>query len=175
MALALEGDAVAYKTLLLTLSSSLRLYYLNNLVRYGRSPSEAEDLVQEVLLAIHSRKSTYDPKQPLSPWVYGIARYKLVDYLRRRRTVDEVPLEDIEEVGVNAHTHVENGIDIEGLLAKIPAHMQTAVRLMKLEGVSALEAAARAGSSETAVRVNAHRGVKAMIAKLKGGFISENK
>ncbi len=73
------------------------------------------------------------------------------------------------------HSHIENRIDIESLLAKVPAQMQTAVRLIKLEGASGLEAATAAGISEAGVRVNAHRGVNAMIATLKGGKRSENK
>lgn len=169
MASALTGDAAAYKGVLLALTKQLRPYYVSSLLRYGRSSAEAEDLVQEALIAIHSRKHTYDPARPLMPWVYGIARYKLVDYLRRRKNAPEVSLQDIGDVGADVHSGIEDGLDVESLLARLPERMRTAVRLIKLEGASVSEAAARAGASESAVRVHAHRGIKAMMARLKGG------
>ena len=49
----------------------------------ARGAAPAEDLVQETLIAIHSRRATYDPGQPFTAWVYGIARYKLIDEFRR--------------------------------------------------------------------------------------------
>ena len=48
-----------------------------------RNAADAEDLVQETLIAMHSRRATYEPSQPLTAWVYGIARYKLIDEYRR--------------------------------------------------------------------------------------------
>ena len=45
--------------------------------RLQRQPSEIEDLLQEILLAVHSRRETYLPDQPATAWVFAIARYKL--------------------------------------------------------------------------------------------------
>src|SRR5450759_1234398 len=81
----LAGDAAAYRALLSRLSANLRAYYKGKLARIGRSATEAEDLMQEALMAIHTRRHTYDPAEPLTPWVYAIARYKLIDHLRRTR------------------------------------------------------------------------------------------
>lgn len=53
MAASLGGDAAAYRTLLDRLSGHLRAYYKGKLARIGRSAAEAEDLVQEALMAIH--------------------------------------------------------------------------------------------------------------------------
>jgi RNA polymerase sigma-70 factor (ECF subfamily) len=95
MRASLGGDAVAYRTLLSRLSANLRAYYKGKLARIGRSATEAEDLMQEVLMAIHTRRHTYDPAEPLMPWVYAIARYKLIDHLRRTRaSMVDLPIED---------------------------------------------------------------------------------
>ena len=67
MRASLGGDAVAYRTLLSRLSANLRAYYKGKLARTGRSATEAEDLMQEVLMAIHTRRHTYDPAEPLMP------------------------------------------------------------------------------------------------------------
>ena len=79
MLASLEGDAAAHRVLLDRLSSRLRAYYKDRLARIGKAAAEAEDLVQEAVLAIHLKRATYDPSEPLTPWVYAIARYKLVD------------------------------------------------------------------------------------------------
>src|SRR5258708_12384208 len=86
MVAGLDGDAAAHRTLLDRLSWGLRAYYKSRLARIGRSATEAEDLVQEALLAIHIQRHTYDPAEPLTPWVHAIARYKLIDHLRRTRS-----------------------------------------------------------------------------------------
>ena len=64
--------------LLAALGGHLRAYFAR---RVG--PAAAEDLVQETLIAMHAKRATYDPSQPLTAWVYGIARYKLIDEYRR--------------------------------------------------------------------------------------------
>src|SRR5260370_23609908 len=79
----LDGDAAAHKALLTRLSANLRAYFKTHLARIGRGPADAEDLVQETLIALHTRRHTYDRSQPLTPWVYAIARYRLFDFLRR--------------------------------------------------------------------------------------------
>ena len=99
MRASLTGDANAYRVLLRQLSASLRAYYKGRLRRVGRSADEAEDLTQETLMAIHTRRHTYHPTEPLTPWVYAIALYKLVDHLRRMRaSVGDVPIEDADGI-----------------------------------------------------------------------------
>ena len=58
MRASLAGDAQAYRTLLDHLSANLRAYYKSRLGRIGRSATEAEDLTQEALMAIHTRRHT---------------------------------------------------------------------------------------------------------------------
>jgi DNA-directed RNA polymerase specialized sigma24 family protein len=84
-----EGDAAADRVLLGRLSSRLRAYYKGKLARIGKAATEAEDLVQEAVLAIHLKRGTFDPGEPLTPWVYAIACYKLIDFLRRIRPMRE--------------------------------------------------------------------------------------
>src|SRR5579863_3635278 len=96
---ALGGDANAHRMLLEKLSNQLRGYFKGHLSRIGRGAVEAEDLVQEALIAIHTRRHTWDPSQLLTPWVYAIARYKFVDYLRRTRaSMSDLPINDTKEI-----------------------------------------------------------------------------
>ena len=160
----LTGDAAAYQNFLTRLSGNLRAYYKGKLARAGRSGSEAEDLMQETLFAIHTRRHTYDPEQPLTPWVYAIARYKLIDHLRRTRSsLSEAPIEDASEIMARDDAAgAESAFDLARLLGKLPQKMRNAIRYVKVEGMSVSEAAARSGMSEAAVKVNVHRGLKTL-------------
>src|SRR5882724_6275289 len=94
-----NGDAASYRALLDRLSRRLRAYYKGKLARFERGAAEAEDLVQEAILAIHLKRHTYDPAEPLTPWVHAIARYKLIDFLRRsRRSFADVPIDEADTV-----------------------------------------------------------------------------
>ena len=77
----LAGDAAAYHAFLKELSGFLRAYLRR---RLARIPDDVEDLVQETLLAVHNQRHTYDAAQPVTAWVHAIARYKMIDLLRRR-------------------------------------------------------------------------------------------
>lgn len=160
----LSGDAAAHRSLLERLSGQLRGYYKGHLDRAGRGPVEAEDLVQEALMAIHTRRHTYDPSQPFTPWVYAIARYKFVDYLRRTRTsTQNLPIEDIKEISArDDQGHVESSLDLQKLMSSLPLNMRAAVQAVKLDGLSVSEAAVQMGMSESNVKVSVHRGLKAM-------------
>jgi RNA polymerase sigma-70 factor (ECF subfamily) len=162
----LKGDTTAYRALLSGLSGHLRAYYRSKLVRAGRGPEETEDLVQEALIAVHTRRHTYDPTQLLTPWVYAIARYKLIDHLRQSRsTLANVPIEDSSEIeGVDGEPAMESNLDLNKLLARLPDKVRLAIQYVKIEGLSVVEAAARCGISESAIKTNVHRGLKELSA-----------
>jgi RNA polymerase sigma-70 factor, ECF subfamily len=154
----LAGDAAAYRKLLSALTGHLRAYFAR---RVG--PAAAEDLVQESLIAMHTRRATYDPAQPFTAWVYGIARYKLIDEYRREKRRAAVPLDEAPELF--AHDEVEAATarrDVEKLLARLPEAKRKLVRDIKLDGRSVEETAAATGLSESAVKVNVHRALKSI-------------
>ena len=160
----MAGDASAYRKLLSALTGHLRAYYAR---RVG--PTVAEDLVQESLIAMHSRRATYDPAQPFTAWVYGIARYKLIDEYRREKRRAAVPLDEAPDLF--AHDETEAAIasrDVEKLLARLPEAKRNLVRDIKLKGLSVSEAAAASGLSESAVKVTVHRALKSLGQDLGG-------
>lgn len=171
MTASLDGDASAHRRLLERLSRHLRAYYKNKLAHVGRSAEDAEDLVQDALMAIHTRRHTYDPGQLFTPWVHAIARYKLIDHLRQTKaSVTIVPLEDASEImAQDDRTSVESALDLNRLLGRLPEKMRRAIQHVKLEGLSVAEAAARCGMSESAIKVSVHRGLKAMAAAIAQG------
>jgi RNA polymerase sigma-70 factor (ECF subfamily) len=164
----LAGDAASHRILLTRLSANLRAYYKTRLARIGRSAAEAEDLTQEALMAIHTRRHTYNPAEALTPWVYAIARYKLIDHLRHTHaTMTDLPIEDVEElVAQDDYVGTESANDLAKLLRQLPDKMRRAIQAVKLDGLSVGEAASQCGMSESAVKVNVHRGLKALVASI---------
>lgn len=168
MIASLGGNGVAYVTLLSELRINLREYYRAKLVRAGRGTQEAEDLVQEALIAVHTRRHTYDTTQLLTPWVYAIARYKLIDYLRRHQSIfTSVPIEDADEVvAADGGQAMEDHSDLNMVLARLPDKFRLAIQYVKIEGQSVVEVARRCGVSESVVKMNVHRGLKRLKAMI---------
>jgi RNA polymerase sigma-70 factor (ECF subfamily) len=164
----LAGDSAAYHAFLKELSAHLRAFLRR---RLARLPDDVEDLVQETLLAVHNQRHTYEADQPLTAWVHAIARYKLVDLLRRRsgREAMKDPLDD--ELAVFATSDAEAADarrDVAKLLERLPERQRLPIQFMKLEGRSVVETARATGMSESAVKVGVHRGLKALAAMIRG-------
>ena len=169
MVAALDGDAEAHRQLLSSLGGRLRAYFKARLKRINRGAVEAEDLVQEVLIAVHARRHTYDRAQLFTPWVHAIARYKFVDYLRRTRaSMNDVAIDSAADViARDDRDAVESGLDLTRLLTRVSPKMRQAIQHVKLDGLSVRETAQRSGMSESSVKVSVHRGLKT-VARLIG-------
>lgn len=160
----LQGDAAAHGQLLTQLALLLRKFYQR---RLSYDHAEVEDLVQETLLAIHTRRSTYDEAQAFTAWAYAVARYKLIDYLRRQRLRVTVNIDDCADLfGVESTDADDASRDVNDLLAELPVAQRTAIELTRLEGLSVEEAAARSGQSVSGIKVGVHRGLKKLSALL---------
>jgi RNA polymerase sigma-70 factor, ECF subfamily len=168
MTTSLNGDARAYRTLLQRLTGHLRAYFRRRFALIGHGPTEAEDLLQEVLMAIHVGRHAYDELQPFTPWLHAIARYKFLDYLRRTKSViRDTSCDNPQELAAHSDMGaVETGLDLERLMSRISYTARQAIRYVKLEGLSISEAAARCGMSESAVKVAVHRGLKALASRI---------
>lgn len=165
----MAGDNALYQVFLKELSAHLRAFLRK---RLARLPDEVEDLVQEALIAVHNQRHTYDPAQPLSAWVQAIARYKLVDLLRRRAAYDLLtdPLDDEIDIFSAADSDAaEARRDLNVLLDGLPDHQRLPILHTKLEGLSVKECAQLTGFSESAIKVGVHRGLKALAARIRGG------
>jgi len=163
----LGGDERAYRVFLDALSAHLRAFLRRRLMRL---PDEVEDLVQECLLAIHNQRHTYDADHALTAWVHAIARYKLIDLMRRRASLDRVtePLDDEHDVFSSADANAaEARRDIGKLLERLPERQRLPIVCVKLQGLSVAETARMTGMSASAVKVSVHRGLKALAAKIR--------
>jgi RNA polymerase sigma-70 factor (ECF subfamily) len=163
----LAGDGAAYHRFLGELSGHLRAFLRR---RLARMPDDVEDLVQETLLAVHNQRHTFDAAQPLTAWAHAIARYKLVDFLRRRSRRDLLtePLDDDLDVFSSAGADAaEARRDLARLLETLPERQRMPIVYVKVQGLSVIEAARLTGMSASAVKVAVHRGLKALAARIR--------
>ena len=160
----LDGSGAAYHAFLKEMTAHLRAYFRRRLTGL---PEEVEDLLQETLLALHNQRHTYDAAQPLTAWVHAIAKYKLIDMLRRRSHREQLhePLDEQHLLFTSADLDAADARrDLAVYLERLPAQQRLPIVHMQLHGLSVAEAASLTGMSESAVKVGVHRGLKALAA-----------
>jgi RNA polymerase sigma-70 factor (ECF subfamily) len=161
----MAGDGAAHRDFLAGASRIVRAFFRG---RMRPAAEDAEDLLQETLMALHTRRASFDPSYPVKAWIYTIARYRMIDHWRRRgRQGTHISIDDADEL----YTAAEDGAidakrDVTRLLAMLPRKQQDAIRLVKLEGVSVSDAAVRMGLSKSDVKTSGHRGIKTLMRRM---------
>ncbi|MCZ4347208.1 sigma-70 family RNA polymerase sigma factor [Devosia sp. J2-20] len=168
MLASLDGDAAAYRALLADLGRHLRPYFTRRLT--PAFASHAEDLVQETLLAIHTRRMTYDRTRPFTAWLHAVAHHKFVDHVRRQSIRLTVPLEDDAPIFAHDdHADATAKRDLDVVLDAVPERTSDLIRRTRVQGATIAEAAAHHGITETAAKVSIHRGLKSLVSRFSGG------
>lgn len=160
-----RGDAVAYQRFLAEVTTLLRRIVSKRLGRFGLGTAETEDIVQEILIGLHTKRHTWDPQRPLMPWLHGIARYKFLDAARKLRrevrATADFTIDDLAEVlAAPAEDADRAGLDLNRHIGQLPASQQGVVRALAVDGLSPQDAAQRLDLTEGSVRVLFHRALK---------------
>lgn len=161
---ALAGDMVIYREFLQKITPVIRGVVHSKLPSFDSA--SIEDVVQEVLLAVHSKRQTWQQDKPLLPWLYAIARYKAIDALRAQNKGDagaDLDIDEIDEIEAPAST-LEQNMDVQAAVDKLDGKLANVVRAIGVEGISVQEAGERLEMSDNAVRVAFHRGLKQLVS-----------
>ena len=158
-----DGDRHAYEALLIEVMALVRRFARGRL----RQADWLEDVAQETLLSIHRDRHTYDPARPFLPWMYAIARHRLLDYVekQRRRGENEVPAEEGWDEIASGEVIVERGTPagfLRQALALLSMRQREIIGMLKLEGFTVAEISRKTGLSPSSVKVTAHRGYKSL-------------
>jgi RNA polymerase sigma-70 factor (ECF subfamily) len=147
---------------------------LRFLRRRVASEDVARDICQEILLTVHRARHTYEPSRPFEPWLYSIARSRLIDHLRRARRVTffEIATDQLPEVAGGLDAPMD--ASVEEALAALPPAQREAFLMLKIEGLSTKEAAERAGVGVSALKVRAHRAYVSLRRALGAGGSDES-
>ena len=168
MRLAMSGDSAAYHRLLKAVTPVLRSAARRGLARAGQPTDQAEDIVQDILLAVHLKRHTWDVNAPFAPWLFAIARNKLIDALRRRGRRVFVNIDDFAEtLPEEPKAETASASEVAAQLNTLPARQRDVLQSIAVESASIKDTATKFKMSEGAVRVALHRGLASLTAKLK--------
>jgi len=158
----LDGNASSHARLLRALVPILRAFYRRTM----RDEYAIEDLVQETLIAVHTRRMSFDRDRVFKTWLFAVARYKMIDHFRRGRQT--CPIDDVEDIlASDGFEDAANArMDVDQLLAELPDKQSSLIRKTRIEGHSIAEMAGETGFGESDVKVSVHRGLKALAARI---------
>jgi len=165
---AMAGDGTAYHRLLKAITPVLRALARRGLARAGQSPDQAEDVVQDILLSVHLKRHTWDVSAPFAPWLFAIARNKLIDALRRRGRRVFVNIDDFAETMPETEKgETASPAEVAARLDTLPTRQREVLRSIAVDSASIKDTAEKMAISEGAVRVALHRGLATLAARLK--------
>jgi RNA polymerase sigma-70 factor (ECF subfamily) len=168
MRAAINGDGLAYHRLLRAVAPVLRAAARRGLARAGQPVDQSEDIVQDILLAVHLKRHTWDANAPFAPWLFAIARNKLIDALRRRGRRIFVNIDDFAEVlPGEATAETASAGEVSAQLQSLPARQRDVLQSIAVDSASIKDTAAKFSMTEGAVRVALHRGLTSLTAKLR--------
>jgi RNA polymerase sigma-70 factor, ECF subfamily len=174
--LAMRGQPAAIDTLLRQIRPMVLRYCRARLGRISGHYHAADDVAQEVCIAVLSALPRYqDMGRPFASFVFGIASHKVADAMRSAARM-AIPTEDLpdgpddrpgpEETAV-AYIEAERA---RALLARLPMRQRELLVLRVLSGMSAEETGDALGMSAGAVRVAQHRA----LARLRAIVLAES-
>jgi RNA polymerase sigma-70 factor (ECF subfamily) len=122
------------------------------------SPSDVDDVLQEVLLRMHRGIAALDDDERFGAWAYRIARNAVIDH-QRRQVVRLVPPPEVEP---EAELPIDVGQELAPYLAffvaRLPSPYREAITLVELEGMSQVAAASMLGISISGMKSRVQRG-----------------
>jgi len=165
---AMAGDDAAYHRLLKAVTPVLRAAARRGLSRAGQPPDQAEDIVQDILLAVHLKRHTWDREAPFAPWLFAIGRNKLIDALRRRGKRIFVNIDDFAEtLPGEAPQETASASEVAAQLARLPQRQRDVLQSIAVDSASIKDTAQKLAMTEGAVRVALHRGLASLTARLR--------
>jgi RNA polymerase sigma-70 factor (ECF subfamily) len=172
MARAQDGDRAAYRALLVAAAPIVRAQAR----RLAGARGDVEDIVQDVLLRVHEIRHTYDPARPFRPWLLAVARYRVIDALRRRgrTTGRETNLDPVAETFAADAAYLDSEATADGpalrrAIAELPPRQRRAIELLKLQERTLKEASVLTGQSVVSLKVAVHRAINTLRRRLMGG------
>lgn len=162
-----RGCKPSYSRLLTALASALPRIVAPNVARLGLPKSDIEDVVQEVLLAIHAKRQTWDESRPFIPWLRAIVRHKVLDLARERYKQSEAAVASALTLPETTEEFEEpRSIEtVQRHVDELPNQQRRVVRALVLDGASIQETADKLNLSRNAVYVTLHRAMKKLMTR----------
>ncbi len=135
------------------------------------NPVEADDLAQDIFLAVCRRIDTYDSQLPFTGWLYGIARHKLTDFWRRTQRLEPFKFEHetVEHRSpADIHADTDEAADAwREVFTRLPEAQASALWLRVQEELSVEEIARTLGVSLSNAKVLLFRARQTLVPFFK--------
>ena len=166
MKLAQGGDKKAYRELLEKVQTILQAFIKNSFMKMQNNNrlDVVDDVVQDTLLGIHAKRATYDPDQFFLPWMYAIARYKVIDHIRKQSIRFASSFDELKDTNTFYSEEIEplTTTDLEKILSQLPQKQRNILQLVKIQGFSMQEVALQTGFSISDIKISVHRAMKSL-------------
>ena len=141
------------------------LRYLQRLVGHD----DAEDVLQQVFYEVWRHNDRYDPSRSLAAWIFGIARKRAIDHLRRQRGTS-VSLDGVRglvgEDGRDVAERYVRGSEVRSALSRLPKEQRKVLTLAYFGGYTQSEIAARLELPLGTVKASTFRGLRRLARSL---------
>lgn len=172
----LDGDDEAFVEIIRDYKDGLILY-LNG---YVKDIFIAEDLMEETFVKLVTKKPKYTPKHTFKTWLYTIGRHVAVDYLRHRKKMAELSLEEMEnrlaaeESVERAYLREEQKIAVHRAMQTLKDEYRQVLYLVFFEGFTNPEAAHAMNKSSRQIENLLYRAKQSLKSQLeKENFVYE--
>ncbi len=155
---ALQGDESAYRRFFGLVTPIIRHIVVQKVA--NTMPNDIDDIVQDVLFALHLKRHTWQQSQPVLPWIYAITRYRCIDYLRKNARTSTSNIDDVPEKHFATEDDFRTTVDLPRAIAQLSGRLGKVAKAMGLEGKSAKQTGQELGMTENAVRIAFHRAIK---------------
>lgn len=169
-----DGDGASYMLLLRQIRELLLPFVRSSLARLGlKAEGGEEDILQNILLGLHLKRANYDPAQEFLPWMYAIARYKIIDHARKQKRENWAAMVSIEdnllEFESDLYSSEKQKADIQQFLPYLSDKQSRLLKLVKIDGYSIIEASQQTGFSVSDIKVSIHRAIQVLQKKIREG------
>jgi RNA polymerase sigma factor (sigma-70 family) len=166
-----DGDRIAYSALLHELQPMVRRMIQRRMTAFNGN--DHEDVIQDILLSLHTARATYDPARPFLPWLKTIVLNRMIDSMRRRSRrnaneilVDEMPMDIPDDMAGSAGAQIGDADALRKAVSALPQGQRIAIELLKFRELSLKEASAQTGMSVSGLKASVHRAMKSLRSSL---------
>ena len=155
-----DGEREHLETLVRRYASPL-LTYIERMVG---NRHQAEELFQDVFLAVWVKRKTYQFPRPFRAWLFGIATNRCREVFRRAGPIDVLPPHELiaaapvsaDPTPADTAVATETAELVVAAVAQLPAQQRTVVVLRNWNGLSYAEIAEITGRTTATVRSHMH-------------------
>ncbi len=136
------------------------------------TPDDAEDILQDVFVRIHTKLGEVRDTENVTAWVYQITRNAITDYYRQRAALGGTLTRSAEQIdecvasvpareaqaGILRRASDEFAQCMEPMLGEVPEPYREAVTLTEVEGMTQKDAAEKLGVSVSGMKSRVQRG-----------------